>query len=138
MNKTIGQILFEGSHEDIVFNVEGLVYFETMIRKYRFTKIGLLFEEMYDPLLAETKDMISYHNVRYKDDIKLSQIKDLVKGLGMKKEEAMTIIKYIKESGKELRDNEIAFLDSLESSNFTRLTDKQSKWLRDIYGRLAT
>ena len=132
----IGQALHKESYEDILSLVEDLILMENSFRKHKHTG----YEESYRRLVKNCKEKldkeIKIHNEEFLDELNVSKLKDLIKGLGLRTREAIFIIEYIENSGSELSDNEMDFINDIKGSTKSRLSAKQTTWLSDIYGKV--
>jgi hypothetical protein len=126
--------LYKESISNITFNIECIKFFKSLKRKYKYCTIESLIDEAIRLLKEKQKKLAKYHNSYYSDDVDIKQIENAVKGLGMKKAEAMKLISQIRRvTG--LTDAEDKFLSSLERNPANHLSVKQSEWLNNIYTR---
>jgi len=131
----IGKELYIQSYENILALVEDTLFMEDSFKRYKNTG----YEDNYRRIVKSCRQSLSKdiksHNKKYLDDLKDSKLKDLIKGLGIRNEEALSMIKYIDNLDMDLSDNEMNFVSSIRSSTKSRLSLKQTKWLSDIYVR---
>ena len=132
----IGQALHKESYEDILSLVEDLILMENSFRKHKHTG----YEESYRRLVKNCKEKldkeIKIHNEEFLDELNVSKLKDLIKGLGLRVKEAILMIEYIEKSKEKLSDSELDFINDMKVSTKSRLSPKQTMWLLDIYGRV--
>lgn len=131
----IGEQMYINSFNDIRKCIEHLEYYKGLKRKYKYTKI----EQEVDLIILYTKNeldsILQVHYDIFDEKIDVVKLTELVKGIGMKIEDAKIIIDYIDKTGFKPKGSEKVFFDSIRTSTYKHLTQKQATWLNDIYYR---
>jgi hypothetical protein len=123
------------SLDDIKHNIECLDWMCAFESRNRHTAFEGTFTETIELLKKEQKILAKQHNIDYNDDIDVRIMTEAIRGIGMSKDTANKLINHILKSNIRLSEAEEKFIESISQSNYKSLTQKQDKWLKDIYGR---
>ena len=125
--------LYQGSLMDLSFNVECILFFEEINKKYRKTKLDSFFSETVRLLKKEQKIFLARHLERWEEDVNVADMRNVFLGLGIFTKDALGIAEQIHKTGVDLTYTEYKFLNNLPSWRGKHLTKRQSEFLMSIY-----
>ncbi len=133
----INKQLYEDSLDDIEFYIKSSILFTGLKAKYKYTRIEDNIDDILEELNKKIKDAVNYHKKTYGEEINVSIIKNMLKGVGMKIKDALVMVDYIEATRRKISDRDRDFINTIKISRHSRLTSKQEQYLKGIYQRVT-